>query len=266
MYDTLIPGGMARCDVAPRAGAEIATMAKYTVNYACGHGSREIELFGKTDDRTRKIAWMEAHVSCSTCKKAERIAADNAAPRVANIHISGALMTVDVALEGQIEANKEPLRQRGWAWSDAAVGAFGLLENRPTLRFVRTWKYTDEASLRAALADIVAVLAEIGWQATPISDLDIAMALTAIRAAKAQEAVSDAAKAAAIAANPRPARPTWYASHVPTGEAIKCNRQIYGGRSKSIYVNGTKIDVSAAQIAEIETYWRQLDAYNKAKS
>lgn len=41
-------------------------MAKYTVTYRCGH-TAEIVLFGKLDDRERKIAYY-ATIDCPECK------------------------------------------------------------------------------------------------------------------------------------------------------------------------------------------------------
>lgn len=57
-------------------------MAKYAVKMSCGH-EETIELFGKTADRDRKIAWLQEHGTCSACYKArldaEKIAATKAA-------------------------------------------------------------------------------------------------------------------------------------------------------------------------------------------
>lgn len=67
-------------------------MAKYTVNYSCGH-SGEVSLFGRSADRDRKIEWYEAFGHCPECwadvrrqrreqaaSDAERWAADNGLP------------------------------------------------------------------------------------------------------------------------------------------------------------------------------------------
>ena len=45
-------------------------MAKYQITYKCGH-KKVIELFGKEDERKRKIAWIEQNCVCSDCKKVE---------------------------------------------------------------------------------------------------------------------------------------------------------------------------------------------------
>lgn len=52
-------------------------MAKYTVNHICGH-SVEVQLFGKMDDRYRRIEWLETQ-ECDECRKAKANAAAAAA-------------------------------------------------------------------------------------------------------------------------------------------------------------------------------------------
>ena len=46
-------------------------MAKYDVTYACGH-TETVNLYGKTSERERKIAWMEENCICPACYKAEQ--------------------------------------------------------------------------------------------------------------------------------------------------------------------------------------------------
>lgn len=48
-------------------------MAKYTITYKCGH-TEEMQLFGKMNDRDRKIAWY-ATQDCPECKAAAARAA-----------------------------------------------------------------------------------------------------------------------------------------------------------------------------------------------
>ena len=43
---------------------------KYNVTYSCGHAD-EVQLYGKTSERERKIAWMERSGLCHDCYKAK---------------------------------------------------------------------------------------------------------------------------------------------------------------------------------------------------
>lgn len=46
-------------------------MAQYTVNYSCGH-SEVMELFGKEDERYRKIEYWEKCGICSACYREQK--------------------------------------------------------------------------------------------------------------------------------------------------------------------------------------------------
>ena len=46
-------------------------MAKYNVKFACGH-EEEIELYGPTAERERKIKYFEGHGTCSACYRKEK--------------------------------------------------------------------------------------------------------------------------------------------------------------------------------------------------
>lgn len=46
-------------------------MAKYDVNYSCGHFGR-IQLFGKYEERERKIRWFEQYGVCPDCYREQK--------------------------------------------------------------------------------------------------------------------------------------------------------------------------------------------------
>lgn len=52
-------------------------MAKYVVNYSCGH-TGTVQLTGSDKDRKRKIEWLEAQGVCPECYKAQQEAARKA--------------------------------------------------------------------------------------------------------------------------------------------------------------------------------------------
>ena len=61
-------------------------MAKYDVNYNCGHSGR-IELFGKNSERQRKIEWLSGQEcpNCAAQTRAEKIERQNIAAAGANL-------------------------------------------------------------------------------------------------------------------------------------------------------------------------------------
>lgn len=52
-------------------------MAKYEINYSCGH-TATVQLYGPTKERERKIAWFEREGLCPECYAAQKDA-ENAA-------------------------------------------------------------------------------------------------------------------------------------------------------------------------------------------
>ena len=48
------------------------TMSKHTITHSCGH-THEYQLYGKSDERTRKIKWLETQ-ECPACQKAAEAA------------------------------------------------------------------------------------------------------------------------------------------------------------------------------------------------
>ena len=46
-------------------------MAHYDVTYTCGH-TEEIQLFGKQDDRYRRIEWLQKNRMCNSCFQAQK--------------------------------------------------------------------------------------------------------------------------------------------------------------------------------------------------
>lgn len=47
-------------------------MAKYTITYKCGH-TAEVQLYGKYEDREKKIAWYKT-IDCPECRAKEAAA------------------------------------------------------------------------------------------------------------------------------------------------------------------------------------------------
>lgn len=47
-------------------------MSKHTITHSCGH-THEYQLYGKSDERTRKIKWLETQ-ECPACQKAAEAA------------------------------------------------------------------------------------------------------------------------------------------------------------------------------------------------
>ena len=85
-------------------------MAKHTYQYACGHGTGSVVLYGKEDDRRRKLEWYGNNFVCPECFKKQKEEEDAAAPMTASLAFavcSDVVMSVQV--QGRLKQNKEQL-------------------------------------------------------------------------------------------------------------------------------------------------------------
>lgn len=155
-------------------------MAKYTINYACGHGSTVKNLVGKTSERERKIAWFEQNLVCPECYKAQQQAKDDNSPKTASVHTLVAQgVYLYVQINGQINKHQDQLKSLGFGWTkDIASGLVGFLSMKePDWKFV---KVSDVLANKQALLDWIkaceAELAELGYKLDiAINDLDFGM-------------------------------------------------------------------------------------------
>lgn len=86
---------------------------KYTVKFACGHEA-EIELFGKTSERERKIAFYEQDGKCPECYKARKEA--ERAERIAQYTAESEAAAAMAENRGLVELQGSP-KQIAWATS-----------------------------------------------------------------------------------------------------------------------------------------------------
>ncbi|MGI5840535.1 MAG: hypothetical protein ACOX8W_12970 [bacterium] len=89
-------------------------MAKYDVNYSCGHKGT-VSLVGKYDERKRKIEWMQQGV-CPDCYKAQQAAKREAENKAAAV----------AAADAGLPALKGSEKQINWANSIRAELIAGL--------------------------------------------------------------------------------------------------------------------------------------------
>lgn len=92
-------------------------MAKYTINYNCGH-SGEVQLYGPGRERERKIEWMEGR-DCPSCYGRARRAENDAKPLGATLIYNPFSDGVWFAItEGNTYAVKDQLKAAGLRWSE----------------------------------------------------------------------------------------------------------------------------------------------------
>ena len=94
-------------------------MAKYQIDYACGHGSFEEQLFGPGKERTRKIEWLSANKVCPDCYKSEMQAQRQSEQLSAEIIFNAFSGGVWLAItKGDTYSIKEALKSIGCRWRE----------------------------------------------------------------------------------------------------------------------------------------------------
>lgn len=110
-------------------------MGKYTINYACGHGEYEKQLFGKTDSRDSYVEWAEKTIICPDCYKIKMREADKDTPLKAEIIVSmfgwiGGGATIAVTA-GDTYSIKDALKAASFRWEDYTPASDFLGAGKP---------------------------------------------------------------------------------------------------------------------------------------
>lgn len=94
-------------------------MAKYSIDYACGHGSFEEQLFGKHKDRESRIEWLERNKVCADCYKAKMQAQRQTEQLSAELIFSAFSDGVWIAVtKGDTYSIKDELKAIGCRWKE----------------------------------------------------------------------------------------------------------------------------------------------------
>lgn len=238
-------------------------MAKYDINYACGHGSYTEQLYGKRTERDSKIAWLESNKVCPDCYKAKMAAQDAAAPKVATINlVTGAEPVLACEITGQIDANKDALYALGYRWRDSAAGGmlgyFSLARPKRALALVAKVESEESGKdwirARQRELDVLGYGLKIG-----LNDFDFAYLgkLVADRTAASDAKSQARARLAEIeAADPKPAPSALFHRiekiHAEKGQ--KWNGKIYGKKGGyNFYIANEKYTATDAEVAERES-------------
>lgn len=244
-------------------------MAKYQINYACGHGSTEKQLYGKTSERDSYIEWAEQNMVCPDCYKAKKRADDAAAKKMAKICLVPALAPIiSIEVNGQIEANKDALYALGYRWSDSTDGGlFGYFSaNRPQRVLALLTSVESEEQIGAWISAQQTKLAELGYEISGgLSIIDLEWLKTRMAEQKDSIATQKNAKeklAEIQAIDPKPPISPLRnrIAELEKSSGQKWNGKIYGRKGGyNFYVANTKYSATDAEV-------EQREAINKARA
>ena len=139
-------------------------MAKYSIDYACGHGSFTEQLFGKHTERDRKIEWLGSNKVCPDCYKArmqaQRQAEQLSSEIIFNAFSGGVWLAVT---KGDTYSIKEQLKSLGCRWKEYCANGDVLSMRAPK----KAWalyvaKTPEEDNFAATLQAAMDKLASVG--------------------------------------------------------------------------------------------------------
>lgn len=227
-------------------------MAKYTINHTCGH-SREIQLFGKSAERERKIEWMESQ-ECPQCWGAKKREAEAKLPIMATVKINGldtdtdGNILIEIILSGGTASKKEEIKQIGFRWGEVRGGVMDMFSvSRPQQAWIKRISWSEE-NLKGVQEQLKALNAQCKMDINPI---DIKFAQDKLAAKKSQdEKVKKITK---------PEKPEC----LPSNRG-KWNGKVYGNEKYGyrVYVDNIEEKLLKQEAEEIKAYLIAREKYN----
>lgn len=241
-------------------------MAKYQINYSCGHGSFEKNLYGKHSERDNYVEWAEQNMVCPDCYKAAKKEEDSKAEKIAKICLVPNLdPTISIEVTGQIEANKDDLYKFGYHWCDSNNN--GLLGYFSTKKPQRVLALTSRIESVEQIGEWITEqqnnLEKLGYKLlNGLNDLDIIWIKDNL--AKKQEKKENLKNIQEKDPKPEisPLRKRIAAIEKESGS--KWNGKIYGRKdSYNFYVANVKYNATNFEVEERETINKAIDQWNE---
>lgn len=252
-------------------------MAKYAYKYVCGHGTGCVILYGKEDDRRRKLEWYGNNFVCPECFKKQKEEEDAAAPMTASVAFaicSDVVMSVQV--QGRLKQNKEALREVGYRWQDEMAGGLMYLLSKPKRVLQKTAAVVSIEEIKKTALSWKEELSKLGYVITRfpnhLEELSVRehFKYQAEKRKKEEECIAEekakaAKKQEAIAKlYPEPKPPAWLKE---LQEHKKYwNGQFYSGRKKGrcrIYIDNVEASVSTEEKEQYEKWRNDLKEWKE---
>ena len=225
-------------------------MAKETIMMSCGH-EETVELLGKRTERDRKIEYYKAYGLCKACYRKKCEEEEAKMGLYLNVSIYPRLNEEDGGIllflwfSGNTRAHKDDIKALGYSWAQSEV-----TDDEQRVRRELCWgKLIGAEELDGEIEKAVAIGAESRLPDTGLSGL------------KWYRMVLDdqedwMARQKELASVPKP--------EVPEVVKGRCwNGKLYGGKEKSVYLDGEQVVLTDAEVEEIKTYQSEKKEYQK---
>lgn len=238
-------------------------MAKYTYTYACGHGHGEIQLFGKNDERERRLIWMSENMVCKDCYKAAKVKEDTEADPVYDVTQSLEhgldAVAIYIIVTGQTAKFKEPLDRLGYTLQRPTQGLMGFFSSRtPPMVLCKCVKLAKSEDIESILIPEIKSLEDLGYAYRSGNDIDTALIAESLKrldvkttAEKRLQEFKDQWEVE----HPIPIAPLRLRiNKLCEASGGRWNGKIYGGPdSRNFYISGEKHEASEAEYQELST-------------
>jgi hypothetical protein len=232
-------------------------MAKYTINHSCGH-SREIQLFGKNDERERKIEWMGSQ-ECPKCWGEKKRSEEEKLPITAIIRTNGmdaddkGNILAEIMLTGGTKLKKEEIKKMGYSWGQSRGGIMDMLSvNKPHQGWIKRIPLLHLAESHQVWKSIKTELETLG--------ADIQSKISAIDMDTAVKNIFDKKeKDIKMAQIEKPQQPECFPS-----KRGRWNGTIYGNIKNGfrVYIDGSEEKITEEEAEEIKNYILAREKYN----
>ena len=206
-----------------------------TIMMSCGH-EETVQLFGKREDREKKIEYYRAYGLCKACyrKKCEEEAAKmglylnvSVYPR---INEENGEMLLFLWFSGNTRPHKDDIKTLGYRWAQSEV-----TDDEQCVRRELCWgKLIGAEELNGEIEKAVAIGAE----------------------SRLPDQQDWKTRQEELASVPKPKVPD-----VVKGRSW--NGKLYGGKKKSVYLNGEQVMLTDAEVEEIKRYQSEKEEYQK---
>lgn len=220
-------------------------MAKHIVVMSCGH-EQEVQLFGKSDERERKIRYYEEYGLCKECYKKtkdeenKKIGLLFHAKMMSRIDERTGDFLIEVWFSGDTIPYKEQIKANKYKWTRRISDPYEMC-------WSKTIKLDD-------LDDEIEWTEKLGASYTGSKD-DLFANSEYSHAIARKKKIQD--QLDAISKLEKPSMPEILKNH-------KWNGTIYGkAGNHAIYLDGDKVQISNETVEEIKTYQTNTDEYNK---
>lgn len=226
-------------------------MAKYTVTYSCGHEA-VVELFGKVEERKKKIEYFEKNGLCRECYKKKMEEAAKAEGLVFNASIlprvasSDGSYLLNVWFSGDTKPLKDDIKAMGYKWGELETTTESMLSaDRPSFFWNKVVKADDVKAEVEAAKELGVITFRANQKFWDKVDCQIAT--------KAKKEWEEKHEKITELKKPEPPAKI---------KGCKWNGVVYGKSGNySIYPNGEKTSISDDEADELKAYLKKKEEY-----